>query len=154
MITIYNRQRTYSVDTQQLRTDITRVLKHLGYADFAMSVWITTNATIQKYNTQFRGKNKATDVLSFPFHHDVQPGERIMPADDEERVLGDIIISAEYVSRQARELHVPFYQRLRRLVVHGICHLLGYDHQTDAQYQVMFALEKKLLSLFDQDINE
>ncbi len=154
MITIYNRQRTYDIDTDQLRHDISRILEHLGYADFAISVWITTNKTIRYYNRTFRGKNKATDVLSFPFHTDLQPGDRIVASDPEEKVLGDIIISAAYVAKQAQELHTSLYNRLRRLVVHGICHLLGYDHQTEHEYQQMLSLERELLSRLGQSIPE
>jgi len=138
MITIYNRQRTYD--------------KQLGYADFALCIWVTTDRTIRYYNRVFRSKDKATDVISFPFHPDVKPGEPIVPEDADERVLGDIIISAARVARQAQELHTSLYQQLRRLVVHGICHLLGYDHQTDAEYKDMIALEKQLLALFYQTI--
>jgi len=154
MITIYNRQRTYDIDTRQLRNDIAHVLEYLGCGDCAVSVWMTTHRTIRIYNRTFRGKDNATDVLSFPFHPELKPGEDIAAEDDEERVLGDIIISAEHVARQARERDIPFYNRLRRIVVHGICHLLGYDHQTEAEYRQMITREKQLLQLFDHVIHD
>ena len=74
-------------------------------------------------NKQFRGKNSTTDVLSFPF----EPDE----FDTDENNLGEIIISAEQAERQAKENHLTFEREIKQLILHGILHLCGFDHETD-----------------------
>jgi len=147
MITIYNYQRTYPIHTGRLHQDIIRILAHLGRADDDISLWITTDRTIRRYNAVFRHKDKATDILSFP-RYDMELDTHCQGVVAyEDRALGDIIISAAAVARQAQELDVSYMHRLRRLVVHGICHLLGYDHQTEKAYRVMRACEQKLMAV-------
>lgn len=147
MITIKNRQKKipFSIKNYQKKAEI--ILQHLGYADFDIGIWLTTNRTIQKYNHTFRNKNKATDVLSFPHHPDLQAGKKISVTSDDDKNLGDILISVAYVFENKSHLEGDFTQRMDRLLVHGICHLLGYDHINDADFKKMFTLEKKLLKL-------
>lgn len=145
MIFIHNRVRTHRVDTQRITKIIEVVLGELGYQDFDISVLLTTNAGIRKYNRDFRHQDKATDVLSFPYHADLKPGQRIKVHTDDDRNLGDMVISLEYVAQAAPHLGVTFANRLEYLLIHGICHLLGYDHIQDKDYRVMDRLEKSLL---------
>jgi probable rRNA maturation factor len=145
MITVYNRQRAVVIDGAVLRRDALLVLTKLGYADFDLSIVIVRNKIMQQYNRTFRSVDKPTDVLSFPFHDALKAGERIVAASEEERNLGDIIISAEYVQQAIAGSGISLDERLRELVVHGICHLLGYDHGSDAEYEAMHALETQLL---------
>ena len=145
MILIRNSQRKITVDTKKVERDARTILAALKYADFDVGIWLTTNATIQKYNAQYRHKNKPTDILSFPYHPDLKAGERIVPASDEDKNLGDLIIAPEYVAQDAQKLGTTFEKRMQVLLVHGICHLLGYDHITDADYKVMHRKELALL---------
>lgn len=145
MITIKNTQRRIVIDTALLRRNTQKLLELTGYPNFDTAIWITTNATIRRFNAQYRHKDKPTDILSFPFYPELVAGERIIAPSDEEKILGDIIISAERVVRDARDLGVSFDERMRVLLVHGICHLLGYDHETDEQYTVMQKRESALL---------
>jgi len=146
MITIKNTQRTIPVNTDALQTDTQRILDFLGYADFDIGIWVTTDKTIRGYNKQYRSKDKATDILSFPFWPHLKAGERIKPKNNEEKNLGDLIISAPYVEREALKYGVSFDERVRVLLVHGICHLLGYDHERDDDYETMRTQEKKILA--------
>lgn len=145
MITIKNRQRKIAIDKEQLVRDATTVLKTLDYAGFDLGIWITNNRTIREYNRTYRHKDKATDILSFPFHPDLRPGKRITTKDPDEKNLGDLIISAEYVVKEAEKYKVSFEDRLQLLLVHGVCHLLGYDHILDADFRRMRAKEAYLL---------
>jgi rRNA maturation RNase YbeY len=123
------------------------LLEHLGYAQFDIGIWITTNATIRRFNKTYRHKDTPTDILSFPFYPELKAGEKIIATTPDEQNLGDIIISAERALKDARELGRAFPEHLSVLLVHGICHLLGYDHETDAQYELMARKERELLTL-------
>ena len=100
---------------------------------------------IRKYNHEYRDKDKATDVLSFPYHSELKAGERIKIKTDEDKNLGDIIIAPSYVLKDLPRWNQTFEQRMQVLLVHGICHLLGYDHIDDADYKVMHKKEVALL---------
>lgn len=146
MITIYNRQRKVFVDIARMEADAECILDRLGYNDFELSIVITNDATIRRYNKTYRSFDKPTDILSFPFYTELRAGERIVPVSEEERILGDLIISAPYVVRDAERYGVSFEERMRVLLVHGIFHLLGYDHITDADYEEMHAQEEEMLA--------
>ncbi len=88
-----------------------------------VSVLITSDRAIRKLNRQYRGKNKATDVLSFPAA-DPQSGRR-------ERVAGDLAISIDMAARQALLLDHPLATELKVLILHGLLHLAGFDHEAD-----------------------
>jgi probable rRNA maturation factor len=145
MITIKNRQRKIDLDVPQIRQDVALILQALNYADFDIGILITTNKTIRNYNKQYRAKDKPTDVLSFPYHPGLQAGKRIKPNTPEDKNLGDILISLEYVVQEAEKYKVSLKQRLTVVLVHSICHLLGYDHIEDHDYRRMRAKEAWLL---------
>jgi rRNA maturation RNase YbeY len=144
MITIINRQRKIAIDIKDATIKVEKMVEVLGYKDFDVNILFTTNASIKKFNKQFRHKDKPTDILSFPYHANIKPGQRIKPKTIEDKTLGDIIISVEYTKKVAAELKIPLQQHLIRLLAHGIAHLLNYDHHTDAQFKAMDKVEKKL----------
>ena len=145
MITIRSTQRKIKCDTQQLTADAQALLKFLNYEDFDLGILLTTEATIQKYNRDYRHKDKPTDILSFPYHTDLKAGKRIKVTMPEDKNLGDLIIAPAYVVKDAAKLGITFESRMQRLLVHGICHLLGYDHIEDADYAIMLKKEMGLL---------
>lgn len=145
MILIRNTQRTIPIDTKTIKKEVEHILALLQYSDYDIGIWITTNKTIRDYNRTYRHKDKPTDILSFPYHPELKAGERIKPESEEDKNLGDLIISAQYVQKDAPRYHMSFEQRLQVLLVHGICHLLGYDHISDADYKKMHALEQEIL---------
>lgn len=147
MITIKQTQRKIHFCTAQYQKKALKILRHLGYADFDLGILLTTDATIQKYNKQFRQKDKATDVLSFPYHTDLKAGDRIVVSTPDDKNLGDIIISVPYVFHNKHNLEGSFEQRMDRMLVHAICHLLGHDHIEDEEFEVMTNLENELLQI-------
>ena len=147
MITIKNTQRTIPINVPQLKKNISKILKYLGYEDYDIGLWITTNQTTRKFNKQYRNKDKATGVLSFSYHPNLKPGERIKPLTDADKNLGDIIISPEFIKKDAPNWNQSFKERLDATIVHGICHLLGHTHQEDAEFEKMQKKEAKLLKL-------
>lgn len=150
MIIIKNNISKIKTNTAKLKRDAQTILTALKYPDYDLSILLTSNATIHKYNRQFRNKDKPTNILSFPYHTELKAGERIQPADDDEKVLGDLIISPEYVQNEAKEYNQSYDQRLAILLVHGILHLLNYDHIEDEEHEVMHKKEVKLLKLIQK----
>ncbi len=150
MIFIQNRVRTIDFDVAAYEKKAATVLEYLNYTNFDLNILITTNRTVKKYNHQYRDKNKATDILSFPYHTELKAGEKIQVKSDDDQAIGDIIIALEYVYKNRHNLEGTFVERMDRMLVHGICHCLGYDHMVDEDYKVMYALEKKLLALIQK----
>lgn len=90
-----------------------------------------------KLNSQFRGKKKTTDVLSFPQYNYLKE----IPL-DREVIIGDIVINLKAAIRQAEEYGIGNYEEIRRLLIHGFLHLLGYDHERN-RYQERKMREKE-----------
>ena len=121
------------------------MIKAIGYDGFDIGVLLTTNKSIRTYNRDYRDKDKPTDILSFPYHTELKPGEQIKVIHEEDKNLGDIIISLEYVIKKAHELERTFDEHLIILLAHGVAHLLNYDHITDEDYVIMQKVEDSLL---------
>lgn len=145
MISIKNNQRTIKVDTTKLKADAQHLLDVLDYNDYDLGILLTNQKTIHTYNKTYRNKDKPTDILSFAYHPDLQAGERIQPITPDDKNLGDIILCPEYIKNDLERWGQTFEQRMQVLLVHGICHLLGYDHIKDEEYEIMKKKEEFLL---------
>jgi len=147
MILINNRQRKIKVNSKDLQAKAEKMLAVLGYKDFDLGILLTTNKSIHTFNKTYRHKDKPTDILSFPYHPELKAGEKITIASPDDKNLGDLIISLEYVQKDAKKTWSrTFDDHLIALLAHGIAHLLGYDHIIDKDYIVMLKIEKKLLA--------
>lgn len=146
MINIKNSQRSIKVDVKKLQAYVEKILEVTDYQDFDIGILITTDATIKKFNAQYRHKNKPTDILSFSYH-DIKPGKRIVASSDDDKNLGDLIISARRVAMDAKKFDEIFDDRLIFIIIHGVCHLLGYDHETDEQHKQMQTKERAIAKL-------
>lgn len=145
MISIKNTQRKIKIDTDKLKKDAQFILDELGYSDFDLGILITTDKKMHEYNKQYRDKDKPTDVLSFPYHPHLKAGQKIKVESEEDKNLGDLILAPEYILNDLPKWETTFENHLQRLLVHGICHLLGYDHIEDADYKIMHKKETALL---------
>jgi probable rRNA maturation factor len=105
-----------------------------------VAVLLCDDAAIGALNAQWRGREEPTNVLSFPAPSDAAVSESGAVH------LGDIAIACETVIREAREQGLTVSQHLAHLAVHGFLHLLGYDHQTDNEAELMEALEREILA--------
>ncbi|MDF2910897.1 MAG: rRNA maturation RNase YbeY [Sporolactobacillus laevolacticus] len=112
------------------------------------SLTFVDNEKIQVINRDYRGIDRPTDVISFALEEMEEDEVPILPEEGEPRVLGDIIISVERIHEQAAEYNHSFERELGFLVIHGLLHLLGYDHQTKEEEEEMFGLQEKILSSF------
>jgi len=104
-----------------------------------LSVVFTDDAHIRTLNADWRGKDKATNVLSFPAFP-TKPGGPLPP------LLGDVVLAAETVAREAALEEKPFDHHLVHLMVHGTLHLLGYDHELEEEAELMESLERRALA--------
>lgn len=121
------------------------VLKEQGFGEEAeVSLVFVDDAYIQGLNNQYRGVDSPTDVLSFA----MLEGE-IAPGEEEEIILGDVVISLETAGRQAREFGHSFHREVAYLTVHGVLHLLGYDHQEEGKRRRMRQREEEILTRFN-----
>ncbi|MDR2070629.1 MAG: rRNA maturation RNase YbeY [Treponema sp.] len=116
------------------------VLDSLGKTNWDLSILLCNDAYIQALNSQYRALDEPTDVLSFSL------GETVPDAGGLARYLpGDIVISLETLEENARYFHVNKDEELRRLVIHGILHLDGMDHEDNEPFRPMLQLQEELL---------
>jgi len=116
-----------------------------------MGLLITDSTTIQKLNRIYRGEDKPTDVLAFEMTPDVgqEPGMPFVSAPDGIKHLGEVVISYPQAEKQAQEQGHGVTRELALLIVHGILHLLGYDHELPQQEQKMRDRENEVLSILE-----
>jgi probable rRNA maturation factor len=114
-------------------------------ATVEIAVRLTSDAEVRTLNRQYRQQDKPTNVLSFPM---VQPDliEALANTDDGEVLLGDIVLAYETCAREAAEKGVPLADHAAHLIVHGVLHLLGYDHIDDAEAEAMEDIERAAMS--------
>jgi probable rRNA maturation factor len=119
-------------------------LDRAGY-EVEVAVRLSDDAEVHKLNAQYRHKDQPTNVLSFPM---VQPDliEGLANSDDGEVLLGDIILAYETVAREAGEKSLSVEDHAAHLIVHGVLHLLGYDHGDDVQGTHMESIETAALA--------
>jgi probable rRNA maturation factor len=110
--------------------------------DAELAVMLTDDAGIRTLNSNWRGIDKPTNVLSFPA---LQPTGPVGP-DDAPRMLGDIAIAYQTTRKEADDEQKPFDHHLSHLAIHGFLHLIGYDHEKDGEAEAMEALERQILA--------
>lgn len=124
MIDVVNLQRKVKIETDEIRafTQIL-ILTIIEASARTFSVAFVSDSRMQQLNCLFRGKDSTTDVLSFPH----EPDE----FDPDKKSLGDIVIAAAQADRQAKENDLSLDAEIKQLILHGVLHLCGYDHETD-----------------------
>lgn len=133
----------FSIPAIQQAAD--RLLALTGYPDHELSVLLVDDARIAELNEAYRRKSGPTNVLAFA----MQEGEAVRDGDT---LLGDIIISVDTAAREAKRQKATLHQRLKVLLVHGLLHLLGHDHERSAaEAEIMAAEEEKLLHRLQHD---
>ncbi len=141
-VLFFDNQTDYIVSpsfSEKLESVILLILKEHDFEEYTVTVVLCDNTFIQGLNKLYRNKDSATDVLSFPTLENIE-GESF---DLLENTLGDIIISVDKVKRQAVEYQVSETEEFSRLLIHGVLHLIGYDHVTSPED------EKEMLDLQD-----
>lgn len=138
------------VSTAAIRRRASKMLAHLALEGVELSVALVNDAVIHELNRTYRRKDKPTDVLAFPMNEQNGAGARKRgprgPVDPSawHGLLGDVIVSIDTAARQAAERGRPLLDEITMLLGHGLLHLLGYDHKTDAEEREMTALTQEL----------
>ena len=135
-VLIRNSQTLLKVDKKRLRKITEDLLAFLGLRDRDLSILLVDNKKIAAFNNQFFGRNGPTNVISFSYGNGF-PGE----------LMGDLIISVERAREEAGRASISFYERVLSLVIHGILHVLGFDHEQGGnEARRMRYREKRLLT--------
>jgi probable rRNA maturation factor len=131
-VTIVNLQKKISLDSTAYREYSSRLCETVSEAAAKeLSVAFISDRRMKELNKFFRGKDSTTDVLSFPHEPDEFENNAPPAAADSTEFLGDIVISVEQAARQAEENGLTLDGEIRQLILHGLLHLCGYDHETD-----------------------
>jgi probable rRNA maturation factor len=119
----------------------------LGTGEWQVALLACDDARIAGLNAEFRGAARPTNVLSWPSAERAasQPGARPAPPDPTDPELGDVAIAHETCAREAAEQGKPFDDHVTHLIVHAVLHLLGYDHETEADARLMEGEEVRIL---------
>lgn len=137
MIHYRNEVRGSGVNGRALVATAQRLLGVLGERESALSLSLVDDQAIRSLNHRFRGKDTATDVLSFPLDDGAAGVTR-------ERLLGDVVISVDTARRQAAGYDAPLQRELYRLLIHGLLHLKGHDHVEADERRTMRREERRL----------
>ena len=119
---------------QAVRKTFKSVLKKTN-PDYELSILLTSNNEIKKLNKKYRRINKMTNVLAFPMNDDISENRKL---------LGDIVISLEAIIIEAKKYKISKRKYLCKMIIHGLLHLLGYDHIKDHDFHEMNKIEKEV----------
>lgn len=139
-VTIYNETDKEFTYQDIIEKVINKVFEIEGLKKASCSIIIVDNSYIHKLNKEYRGIDRVTDVISFALEDD-----KSMIIPDGIRLLGDIYISIDKAKEQAKEYGHSLERELCFLAVHGLYHLLGYDHETKEEAEVMFKKQEEVL---------
>lgn len=135
---VIRRRRLPGVSATRVAADARRLLRALDEAEAQLTVSLVDDAAIRRLNRDYRGHDRPTDVLAFAMREGVRaPGD--------EAVVGDVVISLDTAARQAQQRGVSAADEVRALLIHGILHLLGCDHERSVrEARRMKAMERRL----------
>jgi rRNA maturation RNase YbeY len=132
-------KRAPGIESQRIRRTLKKVLEGLGFHDAELSILITDDPHIEELNRQYLKRAGPTNVLAFPMSN----GDEASAATG---MLGDIVVSVDTAAREAAEAGETLEQNVYRLLVHGLLHLLGYDHECGPENARRMGAEERRLS--------
>lgn len=147
MIYFQSEVKRSGVDGRRLKSDARKLLKAVGEGTSGLSISLVDDRRIAKLNRKHRGKDSPTDVLSFPLYAEGAHHGQTLEGEQPERLLGDVVISVEMAQRQAAEYAAPLQNEINRLLIHGILHVLGHDHEKPKERAAMEAEERRLAAV-------
>jgi probable rRNA maturation factor len=145
MIYLRNTTRKYRLSLRKMEKTAEALLAAVGEAEAALSISFVGDAAIRRLNREHRERDRPTDVLSFPMY---DPRElRRKQTEPGERLLGDIVISVETAKRQAVAYDATLLEEIHRLLIHGLLHVMGHDHEKPGEKRRMEAEERRLAAV-------
>lgn len=121
-------------------------LSYFSKSNVELSISFVSDDEIQELNKIWRDKDMPTDILSFVQSDNVDDIDFWPEIEDDKNILGDMIISLSAIDRNCENFNVTFEEELTRILIHGVLHLLGYDHKTNDINEPMLILQEKILS--------
>lgn len=143
MIYLRNTTRKYALPLRRIERSATALLGATGRPQATLSLTFVGDAAMRRLNREYRGHDRTTDVLSFPMYERFAVPKLSMPGNPE-LLIGDIIIGLDVAARQAIAYDAPLVAEIERLLVHGVAHLLGHDHEESRELKRMLREEKRL----------
>jgi probable rRNA maturation factor len=143
VIYLRNATRKHRLSERKIARVARGLLAAIGRPSATLSLSFVGDAAMRRMNREHRGKDRTTDVLSFPLFEAFAVPRRPTPGDPE-LMLGDIIISVDVAKRQADAYDATLQNEIERLLVHGMAHLLGHDHERPRERARMLREEKRL----------
>jgi len=146
LIYLRNATRKHRLNVRALERTATNLLAAAGESGSTLSLSFVGDAAMRRLNRESRGKDRTTDVLSFPLLDTpaLKPKARSPANAAPERMLGDIVISVDAALRQAADYDARLDAELARLMIHGLLHLLGHDHEEARERVAMEREERRL----------
>lgn len=139
--TLFKTVKKIGISERQIQGVVLFVLESLKKKNAAVSIHCIGDSQMRRLNRVHRGKDNVTDVLSFA----MQEGEVMAGKKGEDTDWGDVFICIPQIKRQAKEYGVSFKEELFRMTVHGVLHLLGYDHEVEKDAKKMFSLQDAMV---------
>ena len=147
-LVVRNLQKVVQVDTKLLKSDVSFLQHLLGISAYDTSVICISKSRMKYLNTQTRSSDHVSEVLSFPYYENAYNGRLPTPTDPCDFNLGDIYLCPPLIAEKCPERGISLHVNIIRYVAHGLCHLMGYRHDTDRNWKIMFKKEKEILSMF------
>ena len=141
MFEIFN-ETNETIDIKDIETLLNNTVKFLSIEEAIFNVIIVNDEKIHEINREYRNVDRPTDVISFALEDDKTMTSEV-------RILGDIYVSIDTARRQAYEYYNTEKEELRFLIIHGLLHLLGYDHMNESDEKEMMSLEEEVLCDYD-----
>ncbi|MBN1596579.1 rRNA maturation RNase YbeY [candidate division FCPU426 bacterium] len=140
---IRNEQTKVRIQQTAIRSLLAKCLRQCKLAGAEISVLLTDDKTIRRLNRKHRGENAPTDILTFGLREQRRQEDPLPPHPE---YLGDLVVSLQTVQQQARQRGISAQEELEYVLVHGLLHLLGYDHANHVQQLRMEALQASMLT--------
>ncbi|XP_038044170.1 endoribonuclease YbeY-like isoform X1 [Patiria miniata] len=144
-----NLQKSVTFDLPKLKADINLLRRIVRAERYDLGVICMQDSQVREMNKMYRGKDEATDVLSFPAHESLAPGRLPDPWSDLAD-LGDIFLGMSYIQQQCEKDGTNVDDVLPVIVTHGLCHLIGYKHDTDERLKQMHKRELDILTEYNK----
>ena len=148
-VVIKNLQKSTVLNMWLVRKDLFLLRSIMGLQSFDIGLIFLSSRKMKEYNGKYRSIYEPTDILSFPFH-DSDPKPFSHHLKNEERDLGDIFLCPQIIKSKYNIEEHNLRKVLVPLLTHGLCHLCGYVHETEEQYNLMHQKESEILEMFSQ----
>ncbi|RUS75209.1 hypothetical protein EGW08_017025 [Elysia chlorotica] len=150
-VCIRNMQSVIRVNRRQLKKHAKMIVAHAGYQDYDVGLMMVHNEEMRQMNHLYRGKDEVTDVLAFPYHEILPENAGLLPeVHPKERILGDIVLGMPYIALDCLKRDEDLQTTVLSIFTHGLCHLVGFNHESEHEWMQMYREEVKILEKFNK----